>query len=559
MIEKDLKFDKIEKDNIVFQNFLTEFGKDLEFIHQYFPDINIKDQPIKRNLNYIITPGFLQEFNKSDKLEDKKELFVLLEKLLCLSKINLELTISLDHSSLSLEIGDIYNKIIEEIVPIYLYHNSSYTEKTLNLINEWRESFRKKQMKIEIILPLKGFFLPQTENIRYYTKIFREKNHLKICLCSIPKYKYTSIEIKYSSKLNREFGQLKDLKVLYCISAKGKVPFYNFSNVEHNYVFNFLWGYIKKIAEAISLEGTLLRFGKPFYKFPWWISKNSINLFNFLIPDWINQRYMNNNRNNILIPDIHLITIPFSYKENDNKLLKYRYFVQPDRIFGFSQSDYNPNWELFSGHLIRERSIKKSEFVKFTTYDKISDPNIIQNLYNRLSDTSSQLNFESSSFILDRLLKIGQRDQLEDAILDMSLILESIFLGTGTNTELSYRLKLYASSLLSSNIVQFRIEFDYFDKLYRMRSQIIHGNANWKTKSKGKSNYLKFIEKCYPQFKSLLESKDPLKIYKLDKLIQYELFKKTGQIIRIILEKNIKFPSDFEKEGFFKIFLDSTT
>ena len=158
MIQKDSKFEKISNDNIIFQKLFTELIKELNNIHKNFPFFEIRDYPIKENSYYIISPNFLQQFIQLDRIDEKKEIFSLLTKLLNLSTINLELTISLDHSSLSLKLGNIYYNLIEKIFPFYFYHNSSTNEQILYLINEFRESFSRNTMNIELLIPLKGFF-----------------------------------------------------------------------------------------------------------------------------------------------------------------------------------------------------------------------------------------------------------------------------------------------------------------------------------------------------------------------------------------------------------------
>ena len=549
-------FQKVTNDNIVFKKFLTKLLEELNIIHKNFPDFKIKDLPVKENSYYIISSNFLHRYIRLNNLDDKKELFSLLKKLLNLSTIKLEITISLDHSSLSLEVGDIYYNLIENIFPFYFYHNSFINEQTLRLVNEWRESFSKKLMNLEIIIPLKGFFFPKEHFPEVNEIIFiKEKNTLDISLKKIPEYRYTSLERKYSNHLKYQIRHIESTKAKYCITAKGQIPFYSFPHGSDPNDFNYLWEHIKHVAESISLEGTMLRFGKPLYRLPWWISTKILMSFNFLVPDWMNQRYMNNSQKFMIIPDSYSISIPFSEEEEEE--IANQNLEMPTRIFGFSQSQVNPEWELFGECLRIERSIEKSETVQFSTSFKISNPKVINSLFEKLSKPSSQINFEKSNFILERLLKIGQRDHIEDAILDSSLILESIFMGKGNNSELSYRLKLYTSSLLASNLDQFEKEFEYFNMLYGIRSQIIHSTANWKKKSNGKSKYEIFTEWCYPKLIPRLKSREHFKHYRIDRLMQYELFKKIGEIIRRMLEKNIKFPSDFEKSGFFKIFLNS--
>lgn len=553
--EKITHFEKVTSDNIIFRKIFTKLLEEFAKIHKNFPGFTIRDLPVKKNSYYIISSDFIHRFIELNNFDDKIELFSLLREILNISNIKLEITISLDHSSLSLEVGDIYHNMIKNLFPYYFYHNSILNEQTLRLINEWRECFSRNLMNLELIIPLKGFFFPKEQFPDEYEIRFINQKNLDISLKKIPEYKYTSLERKILNNLKYETRHIASSKAKYCISAKGQVPFYNFPSARDNVEFNYLWEHIKHLAENISLEGNILRFGKPLYRLPWWISTKTLISFNFLVPDWMNQRYMNNRRKFMIIPDIYSISIPFS--DSDEHKITNQNLELPTRIFGFSQSQQNPEWELFGECLRIEEMIEKSEPVKFTTSFKISDPKAINIFFRKLSKPSSQINFEKNNFILERLLKIGQRDHIEDAILDSCLILESIFLGKGNNTELSYRLKLYASSLLAANLDQFEKEFEYFNMLYDIRSQIIHGTANWKKKSKGKSKYEKFIERCYPKLIPYLKLGENFPLYKIDKLVQYELFKKIGEIIRIVLERDINFPSDFEKSGFFKIFLDT--
>ena len=366
-------FEKVTYDNIVFKKFLTKLLEELKIIHKSFPDFKIRDLPVKENSYYIISSNFIHRLLRLNNLDGKKELFSLLKKLLNLSTIKLEITISLDHSSLSLEVGDIYYNLIENIFPFYFYHNSSVNEQTLRLVNEWRESFSKKKMKIEIILPLKGFFFPKEQfpDVNEITFI-KEKNTLDISLRKIPEYRYTSLERKYSNHLKYQIRHLESSKAKYCITAKGQIQFYNFPHGRDTGDFNYLWEHIKHVAESISLEGTVLRFGKPLYRLPWWISAEVLMSFNFLVPDWMNQRYMNNNQKYMIIPDRYSISIPFS--DSDEEKIPNQNLEMPTRIFGFSQSQLNPEWELFGEGLRIEKNIEKSEPVKFSTSFKISDP-----------------------------------------------------------------------------------------------------------------------------------------------------------------------------------------
>ncbi len=547
-------FEKITSDNKIFQKIFTHLLEEFAKIHKNFPDFTIRDLPVKKNSYYITSPDFIHQFIKLNNFDNKIELFTLLREILNFSKIKLEITISLDHSSLSLEIGDIYHNIIKNLFPYYFYHNSILNKQTLRLINEWRKCFSRKLLNLEIIIPLKGFYFlkdqfPDEDEIRF----INQKN-LDLSIKKIPEFEITSLERQLSNNHKYNIRHIASSKANYCISAKGQVPFYSFPSSEENIEFNFLWEHIKHLAETISLESTILRFGKPLYRLPWWISTKILKSFNFLVPDWMNQRYMNIRRRFMIIPDIYSISLPFSDSDEDE--ITNQNWVLPTRIFGFSQSQRSPEWELFGEGLKMEEIIEKSEPMEITTSYKISDPKTIRNFFQKLSKPSSRINFKKNNFILERLLKIGQRDHIEDAILDSCLILESIFLGKGNNTELSYRLKLYASSLLAVNLDQFEKEFEYFDMLYGIRSQIIHGTANWKKKAKGKSKYEKFIERCYPKLFPHLKIDKNFSLYRIDKLVQYELFKKIGEIIRIILERDIHFPSDFEKSGFFKIFLD---
>lgn len=492
----------------------------------------------------MITPNFFSDFDQFNIGKYHPNLIAKLTDLLLVKDLPINIYFNLDFSFYGVEIKNFYDTLFEQAFPIYLLWNSYFPTKVLEMINEWRIGKNIKKMPIEILIPLKGFYLPVIEketerNHSYYDIIFVNNDDAQVYLNTMPNY--SVLNYQYSSdskKVQFIFEGIDNHLSRYRLHAKGKI-FFEFQHNPQQYSFCYLWHYIKQVAEAICLEGTILRFGTPYYILPWWVSNEIITDFNFHHPDWMNDRYMTKGYYFGLVPD----TEPYSTTTSRQRR---KYFIKGKP---FWDSDY------ISAHGSPLDS--DTELMSELYSDKInlSKPEEIENLFKKLNERSSSINFNRDSFILDRLLRLSQRTLIEDVILDVSIILEAIFL-SGKRDELSYRLKLNVSSLLCKTSDEFMEYFDFFSELYEFRSAIIHGAPKMKkSKRKKKSPYKQFVEECYPNYLDFYDPENNLMINKLNRLIQYDIFQKICKIYRKLIEFNINYRIDFEKIGFLNIFL----
>ena len=521
-----------------FQELVLLFEQEFEKVREKTPIKKVADNPILPNTKIIVTPNLFHIFRQRNELDFHPDIIKILKSLLPYTENKLEISFSLDFAQYGFRIGDLYNKIFEKIFPYYLFWNLKWGDLFLNMINDWRISFSRGDMPIEIIIPLKGFdlreesLISENEEItHHYNYDFYNKDHIKISLRSFSSYSILKFGELYQEE-GKNFifhGITKDI-VKYGIFANNRIPFGINEHIEQIYSHNEIWDYIKQVIIAISLEGTLIRFGAPYYKFPWWFSNQIIQKFEFFHPDWMNRRYMDPNAYSRLIPDIQE---EFKFEETRKIGGTLSTFFERDLETWISKP-LNPTWELREDYFLNKGV-------------NLSDPNKIIEIYNILFNKNSKVNFWNQAFILERFIHLSQRDKIEDVILDASSILEAIFIG-GSETELSYRLKLNIAGLLAKDIDEFIRWYEYFKFFYKLRSSIIHGVNKAK-------QYSKFLKKCYGINQDQYDINDDLVMFRINKEIQYEIFQKLSMIIRTILERNIKIPDKFkEPGGFLEIF-----
>lgn len=172
----------------------------------------------------------------------------------------------------------------------------------------------------------------------------------------------------------------------------------------------------------------------------------------------------------------------------------------------------------------------------------------IEYLFRKLNDEECTINFKREFFILDRFLRLNQKDVIEDIILDVCIILETLLLNN-IQDELSYRLKLNVSSLLAESIEEFGSYYGFFSELYNYRSAIVHGNPKLTTA------YNKFVKKAYPNLLKRLDKDDEISKHFVNKIIQYDIFIKINMVFNKLIDLNIDYRNDFKRDGFLKIFL----
>ena len=107
----------------------------------------------------------------------------------------------------------------------------------------------------------------------------------------------------------------------------------------------------------------------------------------------------------------------------------------------------------------------------FKTYKKVND-------HHFLSDVELKI-------VLNRYPKLNRRKFVDNVILDEFMILESIFT-RGQKTEVGFRLALNLAFFLARDLLEFKNTFDFINKIYGIRSTIIHGE-DW-TESLRKKN-----------------------------------------------------------------------
>ena len=168
----------------------------------------------------------------------------------------------------------------------------------------------------------------------------------------------------------------------------------------------------------------------------------------------------------------------------------------------------------------------------------IDTPHIL-NVVKILSDRKNPINLMADAFLFDRLLRLRQRENFDDALLDANLILEALLLPQGNDRELTYRLRLHASIILAKNLAEFKDLYKYFGILYGLRSAIVHGGADW-----------------YDTYKELAKKvvKWNFESYSGEKMVEMtqrdvinDLFEKILGIFSRILETKQKFPQYLEK------------
>ncbi|MFX0012780.1 MAG: hypothetical protein ACFE9R_20885, partial [Candidatus Hermodarchaeota archaeon] len=445
-------FHIINKNDPNFQKLIIQFKSEFERIREKTPIENVSDNKSLPNTVYITKPDLFHKFGELKVLKHNPELIERLQSLLYYTEEKLEISINIDFAQYGFRVGDLYNKIFENVFPYYLFWNSKWKNILLRLINEWRLCFSREDFLIEIIIPLKGFNIKEDsfpfedyENIRTYRYDFYNHESVKVSLKSFPNYYFLNFESFTQGEKNNFVyeGISKDI-VKYGIFANKRIPFGINKHIKQKFLQIELWDYIKKVTIVVSLEGTLLKFGAPFYKFPWWFSNQILQNFEFYFPDWMNRRYMNPNAYSKLIPDIQE---EFEFKETRGIGGNLATFFERDLETWISKP-LNPTWEL------------RNQFIQNKNLDRL-DLKKVQKVFSILNKKSSKVNFWDHSFILDRYIKLSQRNKIEDVILDASSILEALFIG-GSQTELSYRLKLNVAGLIAKNLDEFRNEFDYF-------------------------------------------------------------------------------------------------
>ncbi len=532
-----LEIDLIDINDETFQKFLVMIKTEIERIKFNLKDSKIKNrlfnrENIPKNHEFVFEPGFFQQYGQLDEnfIESKPEFISTISELLPYSNDNIEIWLPLDSRLYFISLGDIYDNLFQAAMNIYIKNPLSFDTNLLSLINNWREVFISKILTYKIIIPLKGLFfanligikpngsqrrmvlplfmtggtivsfndsnqksgLREYELCKYYVNIAGSKRPTSISLKPSPSY---SIFKKKNQPLDSIIYAYYLTADLYCpISFRRhpKVPDIN---------ENEFWKKIKEIYQAFLICGIKLRFGKPFYLFPWWFSTNLIEKISFAFPDWVDTTAMWQKPIERLIPDFFIDNIGLNLNV-DTKIL------HSGDIF-FEKAKIRKKGLWIKGGQDPTYPLSKLSEIK-DIYSKLLDPASINNINNNRIE-----------FLLNNLLRLAQRTSIEDIILDTCIILESI-----GSSEKSKRYLILASiiSEISDNFTEFfKEQYEFLDLLDETRNEIIHGSTNEWRKS-----YIKFA-------KNLLKD---------DSLTQSDIFNSERNIIHKklldILSKIIK-------------------
>ncbi len=541
----DISFDLIRIGDKVFQDALKIITDELKRIFSNIEDLKLKKalsslKTPSKDHNIIFEPKFFHQFGQLDDifLAKKADILSLLRKLLPFAKDNIEFWLPFDSRLYFISIGDIYDCLIENAMEKYLTHPDKFQNNLLNLINNWRETFKSKIFSYELIIPLKGLFFSDLnwneltgkrvddeevqkymhettfhgwELKNYIINLNKTSKHSSIQLNPPPIYSIFKTQKQNSVKFNSCYISTK----LFCpITFRGYVKAPNIRDSKP-------WQYIKEINQTFLVSGIKLRLGKPFYKFPWWISKILVNEISFAIPEWMDESNMWINPIEPLIPDFFAINIGFD--------------LEIDKL-----RSYDGDVFLGKSEVLKKGVLVKGGSLPMFPLSKLSE---IKSIYSILTDPNSiNINFNNSQikFLLNNLLRLVKRNSLEDAILDACLILESI-----GSSEKSKKYLIIASILADTTnrfANFFKMQYNLYNCLDKARNKIIHGSSEW-TKE-----YLDLA-------KTLIYTKDlnDDEILKKKNLVQERLYDKIAEILKKIIIKNINLKELGKKDNFINI------
>ena len=214
------------------------------------------------------------------------------------------------------------------------------------------------------------------------------------------------------------------------------------------YTYHILSGRVKRVshsAKTLIREGLFLifttelsvnhnLFGKPHKK----------NLDKMELEKEYHQKL---NEINEIMFSLNLIGIDFIYKHRELNL-------------PWWMGDKSKEYDLPSRNLGKVTLTNQQIKDFFITYIKVIE-------HHFLSDAELEI-------VLYRYSKLNRRKLVDDVILDEFMILESIFT-RGQKTEVGFRLGLNLAFFLAKDILDFKSIFDFINRIYGIRSKIVHG------------------------------------------------------------------------------------
>jgi len=550
----NLKFKLISKEDKNFQILLKTLKDFIEFIRNNINDSNIERYLFERenipiDHEFIIEPNFFQKLiGKNDEFNRlKNNLIETLSILLPYSNDNIEFYIYPESRAYFISIGDIFDNFLDTTIIFYIKNPQEFEDKILNCINNWREIFLTKILTCEIILPLKGL---------YFAKIFgldTQNNGKRIILPTLMtggiisgfpniqnikiQYKLDNYKIKVHQKeissdillkpspsftILRHNTKPLDSKIYsYYITSNLFFPLSFRKHLKPQKIIeSIFWKKIREIYQTFLICGIKIQFGKPFYRFPWLISKNLIDQISFALPDWIDISSMWLRPIESFVPDFFIDNLGFNIN---------------------LETSISHSGDVFFD---KAKILKKS--VRILTSPDLTYPfsklQEIKNIYSKLTSYEKSINNfknENIIFLLNNLQRLAQRKSIKDVILDTCVILESI--GSSQKSK-KY---LILSSIMANpgeNFKEFfKKEYVFLDLLDDLRNNIIHGSAN-----KWKKRYIEFT-------KNLLNNEElsDQEIFNSQfTQVHNKIFEKVSNIIKRIIVNDIDITKLSEKYNF---------
>lgn len=527
----DVRIELIAKDDQKFQEFQDLFRSEIERILANSDDLNLqsllnRDYNLPKTWEIVFAPGYFHKFGQYDEIfEEKREKIIsLLNYLLPYSDDNIEIWVALDSRIYFISLEELYDCLFESAVELYIRNKTEFSDLLSELINDWRESLKSRIIKYELIIPLKGLYFSDLDWNKFIGKRiddpelieYREKstfyglnfknysikinNIEKDCSISLKPTDVHSIFRKdksISPKFNHTF-----------LSAISYFPlFFRGISRAPNIEDSELWRNLKYIFQSFYVYGIKLSIGKPYYKFPWWISKKLIKRFSFAVPNWLKTNTMWLKPVEPLIPDFFISNIGLDFDFNKERKHSGDIFFGKSKILNQGMQSKGGGGYTRSLSLIKNIS---------ALHQKLSNP------------TSSKINFKNKTiqFILDRLLQLGQCNDIEDAILTACIILESI--GTSERTRMLMIVSIIMSDSQAEFMTYFKKRVKLYDTLYGVRNSIIHGYTN--------------IDDKFRNFGRIILNKEDLskiEAYEKKNLIILWLFETVAEIIKNIIVKDI--------------------
>ncbi len=396
---------------------------------------------------------------------------VLLKELIPVERLVIQT--NLDSRRFKISIRGFYGYLLEVLLSTYLQKGKGVKELAVKKLNQFIACYNARNIPYKIILPIKGIRACVSSSNDLVKKFLSEKSGLvlyrNILLLS------RTQDIFFHNEFHMGFAKKLIGMAIYC---KGNVKFkiasgdwYDFKNCDpvENYIGESeVWSEIKNIFSCFVLNNLRIGYSKQYYQFPWWIPNERID-YDFPLPNWLqytdhydpDESYSSKQKRkppySDLVPNVYC---DITYL--GNRRAEIMEFYDFGEISGGL------------GLFVMESSKQDEKLLEIPSsmYDKIIKT------YYTFSRQRTPINFLSNQFLIDRLIKLRFRTNIEDTVIDACLVIESLL--TGGKRRLTYQFKTHPSLLISRTPEELERNIQFFKHLYKLRSKIVHGDKEWR-------------------------------------------------------------------------------